>query len=191
MNEIKISGKVIKKDVFDNELFTRFILEIPTKMKVINDNKIERVNNYISFILFTPCINDFPEINKNTYIEIRGEILGNSNKNEEIMPHQTRTPSTQLSLCKDLFNQLVGILDFNIKMNIEDEKFSTTAEKLKNKLLTYSVPRVNNDDVEFVDVRFFPNEASDMIWQLLLRAEKNDNVEDYYSKLIENREQKK
>ena len=29
-----------------------------------------------------------------------------------------------------------------------------------------------------------------MIWQLLLRAEKNDNVEDYYSKLIENREQK-
>ena len=45
MNEIKISGKVIKKDVFDNELFTRFILEIPTKMKVINDNKIERVNN--------------------------------------------------------------------------------------------------------------------------------------------------
>lgn len=106
------------------------------------------------------------------------------------MPHQTRTPSTQLSLCKDLFNQLVGILDFNIKMNIEDEKFSTTAEKLKNKLLTYSVPRVNNDDIEFVDVRFFPNEASDMIWQLLLRAEKNDNVEDYYSKLIENREQK-
>ena len=100
------------------------------------------------------------------------------------MPHQTRTPSTQLSLCKDLFNQLVGILDFNIKMNIEDEKFSTTAEKLKNKLL-------NNDDIEFVDVRFFPNEASDMIWQLLLRAEKNDNVEDYYSKLIENREQKK
>ena len=76
MNEIKISGKVIKKDVFDNELFTRFILEIPTKMKVINDNKIERVNNYISFILFTPCIN--------TYIEIRGEILGNSNKSEEI-----------------------------------------------------------------------------------------------------------
>ena len=63
-------------------------------------------------------------------------------------------------------------------------------EKLKNKLLTYSVPRVNNDDIEFVDVRFFPNEASDMIWQLLLRAEKNDNVEDYYGKLIENREQK-
>ena len=51
MNEIKISGKVIKKDVFDNELFTRFILEIPTKMKVINDNKIERVNIYHLYYL--------------------------------------------------------------------------------------------------------------------------------------------
>ena len=107
------------------------------------------------------------------------------------MPHQTRTPSVQLSLCKDLFNQLAGILDFNIKMNIEDEKFSTTAEKLKNKLLMYSVPRINDENVEFVDVRFFPNEASAMVWQLLLRAEKNEISEDYYGKLIENRENKK
>lgn len=76
-------------------------------------------------------------------------------------------------------------------MNIEDEKFSTTAEKLKNKLLMYSVPRINDENVEFVDVRFFPNEASDMIWQLLLRAEKNDISEDFYVKLIENRENKK
>ena len=35
------------------------------------------------------------------------------------MPHQTRTPSTQLSLCKDLFNQLVGILDFNIMKSFQ------------------------------------------------------------------------
>ena len=81
MNEIKILGKVIKKDVFDNELFTRFILEIPTKMKVINDNKIERVNNYISFILFTPCINDFPEINKNTYTELLRALHSRNSKN--------------------------------------------------------------------------------------------------------------
>ena len=107
------------------------------------------------------------------------------------MPHQTRTPSIKLSICKDLFNQLIGILDFNIKMNIEDEKFSTTADKLKSKLLTYSVPRVNDENIEFVDVRFFPNEASDMIWQLLLRAERNNDVENFYSRLIENRENKK
>jgi len=72
MNEIKLSGKIIKKEAFDNGMFTRFIIEVPMRMKVLNDNKIERVNNYISFILFMPCINDFPEMNKNSYIEIRG-----------------------------------------------------------------------------------------------------------------------
>lgn len=84
MNEIKLSGKIVKKEVFDNEIFTRFIIEVPMRMKVLNDNKIENVNNYISFILFMPCINDFPEISENSYIEIRGELLGNSNKNEDI-----------------------------------------------------------------------------------------------------------
>lgn len=84
MNEIKVSGKIIKKEAFDNGMFTRFIIEVPMRMKVLNDNKIERVNNYISFILFMTCINDFPEMNKNSYIEIRGELLGNSYKNEDI-----------------------------------------------------------------------------------------------------------
>ena len=53
-------------------------------MDKVNIILLYLITSYISFILFTPCINDFPEINKNTYIEIRGEILGNSNKNEEI-----------------------------------------------------------------------------------------------------------
>lgn len=103
------------------------------------------------------------------------------------MPHQTRTPSTKLTLDKNLYNQLLGILDMNIQMEIKDENFSVIAEKLKNKIMKYSVPRISDEDVEFVDVRFFPNEASDMIWQLLLRAEKNENTIDYYSTLLSNR----
>ncbi len=100
------------------------------------------------------------------------------------MPHQTRMPSVKVTLDKELFNQLIGILDYNIKLNVESENFSIIAGKLKDKLLKYCVPRTNEDDIEFVDVRFFPNEAGDMIWQLLLRAEKNDNVEDYYSQIL-------
>ena len=69
-------------------------------------------------------------------------------------------------------------------------KIFLIAEKLKDKLLTYSVPRTNDDGIQFVDVRFFPNEASDMIWQLLLRAEKNIDIDDYYSTLLQNRENK-
>lgn len=106
------------------------------------------------------------------------------------MAHESRKPSSKLILERELFNHLISILDINIKVGIEEENFSKIAEKLKDKLLTFSVPRTNEDGVEFVDIRFFPNEASDMIWQLLIRAEKNDNIEDYYSTLIQNRENK-
>lgn len=106
------------------------------------------------------------------------------------MAYQSRTPSVKLTLENELFNQLVSILNANSNIGLEDENFSQIAGKLKNKLLTYSVPRTNDEGIQFVDVRFFPNEASDMIWQLLLRAEKNIDIEDYYSTLIQNRENK-
>lgn len=107
------------------------------------------------------------------------------------MPHNTKIPPVKLTLDKDLFNKLLSILDSNIKMNIEDENYSVIATKLKDKLLSYSVPRVNEENVEFVDVRFFTNEASNMIWQLLLRTEINDSEEDYYSVLLKQREDNK
>lgn len=106
------------------------------------------------------------------------------------MAYQSRTPSVKLTLENELFNQLVNILNINAQVGLEEENFSVIAEKLKNKLLTYSVPRTNDDGINFVDVRFFPNEASDMIWQLLIRVEKNESTEDYYSTLIQNRENK-
>ena len=106
------------------------------------------------------------------------------------MAYQSRTPSVKLTLENELFNQLVSILNANYNIGLEEENFSQIAETLKNKLLTYSVPRTNDDGILFVDVRFFPNEASDMIWQLLLRAEKNIDIDDYYSTLIQNRENK-
>ena len=106
------------------------------------------------------------------------------------MAYQSRKPSSKLVLEKELFNQLISILDKNIKVNIEEENFSKIAERLKDKLLVYSVPRTNESGINFVDVRFFPNEASDMIWQLLIQTEKSDEEEDYYSTLIKNRENK-
>lgn len=105
------------------------------------------------------------------------------------MAHEKRKPSVQLTLDKTLFNKLVSMLELNIQANIDDENLSSIAEKLKAKMLTYSVPRINDDDVEFVDVRYFPNEASDMIWQLLVRIEQVE-LQDYYSVLIKNRERK-
>ncbi len=107
------------------------------------------------------------------------------------MPYSTRKPSVQLTIDTDFFNKLVSILNFNNATNIDDENFSAVAEKLKNKLLRYSVPRVNDEGKEFVDVRFFPNEAGDMIWQLLAWGNDINIEEDYFSILKQNREDKK
>lgn len=107
------------------------------------------------------------------------------------MPYSTRKPSVQLTIDTDFFNKLVSILNFNNATNIDDENFSAVAEKLKNKLLKYSVPRVNDEGKEFVDVRFFPNEAGDMIWQLLAWGNDINIEEDYFSILKQNREDKK
>lgn len=104
------------------------------------------------------------------------------------MSWQSKSPSIRLSIDKNLFNKLMSVLDFNISLNIEEETFSSTASKLKEKLMTYSVPRINEEDnTEFVDVRFFPNEAGNMIWQLLSRASSYIENEDYYNVLKENR----
>lgn len=104
------------------------------------------------------------------------------------MSWQSKSPSIRLSIDKSLFNKLMSVLDFNISLNIEEENFSSTASKLKEKLMTYSVPRINEEDnTEFVDVRFFPNEAGNMIWQLLSRASSYIENEDYYNVLKENR----
>lgn len=108
------------------------------------------------------------------------------------MPYQTRTPSVKITIDKSLYNKLLGILDFNISLNEETENFSEVAKKLKDKLLRYSVPRKKeNDDTEFVEIRFFPNEASNMLWQLLIRASSYIEEENYYEVLLKNREDRK
>lgn len=104
------------------------------------------------------------------------------------MPHQTREPSVKLIVDKSLFNKLLGILDFNINLHVEDNNFSKDAEKLKDKLMKYTVPRVNEEvNKQIADIRFFPNEAGMMIKQLLIRASSYIEEENYYEVLIDNR----
>ena len=212
MNTIRIKGKVIKKTKEKkNDLVLNVVLAIPLNFRIFNEGVSEQEYNYVSFNLI--CLNkDFSNLRKGSFVEIVGEIIGNCNKDvskktdlfgisegigninkrsDEIMSWQTRDPSVKISLDKELFNILVGILDINSQIKLDDESFSNTANKLKDKLLTYSVPRINDNGEEYIDIRFFPNEASDMIWQLMIRNEPSNNDEDYYSILINNREQRK
>ena len=108
------------------------------------------------------------------------------------MAWENKIPSVKLILGRNLFNKLLGTLEFNENLKIEEENFSGVAKKLKDKILTYSVPKEKDEDgIEYVDIRFYTKEASDMIWQLLSTTDRvNENI-DYYSILLKNKEEQK
>lgn len=106
------------------------------------------------------------------------------------MAWQEREPSVKMKLSKDIFNNLVDILNSNSQLEINESDFTEKAKRLKEKLLTYSIPKVEENG-EYIDVRFFPQESSDMIWQLLINNKPSNEICDYYSILLKNREERK
>ena len=107
------------------------------------------------------------------------------------MAWNERKPLIGLTLDTTVFNVLVDILNYHSQLDLENNSFVETARRLKEKILTYSVPRTDKETGEtYVDVRFFPNEASGIIYQLLVTNKPKDNIEDYYSILLENRAKK-
>lgn len=107
------------------------------------------------------------------------------------MAWEKRKPIVGLTLDTTVFNVLVDILNYHSQLELDNNNFAETARRLKEKILTYSVPRTDEETGEtHVDVRFFPNEASGIIYQLLVRNRPKDDIEDYYSILLENRSKK-
>ena len=106
------------------------------------------------------------------------------------MAYQSRTPSVKIVLDKSWFNLLINTLDYNQSLNSDYENYSMVAGNLKNKLMRYSIPKVNDDGIELVDIRFFPGEASDMIFQLLSRVNDIELQKDFYEELVNSRESK-
>jgi len=59
------------------------------------------------------------------------------------------------------------------------------AKQIKEKLLKFSVPYTDDKDkLEMVRLRFYPNEASEMLWQLALGYTNLKPEVDYYSVLL-------
>ena len=46
------------------------------------------------------------------------------------MAWQNRKPSIKVSVDKKLFNKLIGVLDLNIELNVDEEDFSLVANNL-------------------------------------------------------------
>lgn len=104
------------------------------------------------------------------------------------MAYQTRKPPIRIVVNISQFNKLVELVSRYSK--VDDERTSKYAEKMKEKLLRYSVPHTEEDGTETIDIRFFNNEAQDVIYYLMnsLNIEVETN---YYEVLLKVREQNK
>ncbi len=102
------------------------------------------------------------------------------------MPYQKRIPPVKVDLSIEKFNYLIEML---MRYTTSDnEKIRETATKLKEKLLRYSIPRITEEQETFVDVRFYPNEASEIIYMLLVNTEDIEVETNYYEVLVNARE---
>ena len=108
------------------------------------------------------------------------------------MAFNQKTPPIKLTLDESFFNLMLEVLSNNEKVNVDQTDLR--AKKLKEKLLKYPRKFENEDNVKLVSIGFFPNEASEMIDQLLVYLAVNYEIElktDYYSILAESKEQAK
>lgn len=101
------------------------------------------------------------------------------------MSYQRRTPPLKLSVDKETFNKLIEILEINIK----NGNNADIAKKLKENLLTFSIPLKNNNE-DIIMIRFFYKEAMQIISQLLISQKDITPAINYYDVLLKIRENK-
>ncbi len=81
MNTIKIAGKVIKKEKQKkNELFLDVLIAVPLNLKVYDEGNYIQQYNYFSFTLFGLDKNQYSNLRKGNFVEIIGQVVGNSNE---------------------------------------------------------------------------------------------------------------
>lgn len=104
------------------------------------------------------------------------------------MAYQTRKPPIRTLVDIDNFNNIVELV--SIIAETGDERFSKLAERMKDKLLRYSVPHTDENGETSIDIRFFTNEAEQMIYFLLSRLDTKAET-NYYEVLLKVRETNK
>ena len=82
------------------------------------------------------------------------------------MAHAKRIPPIKIKVDIRSYNFLLEILSIHAER--EDEFLAKKSSKMKDKLLRYSVPFETEDKGTLIDIRFYPNEAEDLIYILFL-----------------------
>lgn len=103
------------------------------------------------------------------------------------MAYSKRIPPIKIKLNINEFNKLNEILE-NLK-NSDNELYSKKSSKLKEKLLRYSVPIINENEETKVDIRLYNNEIVDLFYILFYGIEDMISVEtNYFDVLMQVRE---
>lgn len=105
------------------------------------------------------------------------------------MSYERRKPPIKLMVDIDTFNSMNEFL--TIIVNKGDEAYTEKASRMKDKLLRYSVPRTDENGETTIDIRFFINEASDLLTMFVNNLNKEQTENNYYETLIDNRKIKR
>ncbi len=81
MNSIKIAGKVLKKEKQKkNDQYLDILIAVPLHMKVYDDGNFKQLYSYLSFSLFGLNNDQYSNLRKGNFVEIIGQVVGNSNE---------------------------------------------------------------------------------------------------------------
>lgn len=81
MNAIKIAGKIVKKDKQKkNDSFLNILIAVPLHLKVYDEGNFKQLYSYVSLSLFGVDQDQLSNLRKGNFVEIIGQIVGNSNE---------------------------------------------------------------------------------------------------------------
>lgn len=98
------------------------------------------------------------------------------------MPVEKKLPPIRLMVGKDYFNKLVSLSDSN-----DDFDYLNQTENKNNNLYDKLMKYTFLQDNEQVELRFFPQEASEVILLLLCNLKEDNVSKNYYEELIQAR----
>lgn len=98
------------------------------------------------------------------------------------MAYSKKIPPIKLMVSKKEYNYLIGVLNENIE-NSKNDEIVDIAKLTKEKLLKFSVPRINENQNLEIDIRLYINEAIDIISQFLNYVENGMSEINYYELL--------
>ena len=93
------------------------------------------------------------------------------------MSFQKRVPPIRLLISKDEFNKMLELL------SSEETSDNKSLDKIKEKVLKYSTLRNDDNNDVKVDIRFYPNEAENLLFLFVKNLKEISITKNYFDNL--------